>query len=417
MNTTTSKGHIMRRKNASRTAQALALASGFALLLAGCASSGGSGGGDDDVFTIGVLAPKTGSLAPYGVAMEQGFEVAVDLINADGGIGGKQVEYILEDDQTDPKAASTQASKLLNQDEVDVLIGTTSSATTLAVIPQVERAEVPFIYIAEGEAKTCDASGEEARRFIFGNGATPEQKMDRFVPYMLENLGQSVYFIGSDYVFPHFVNDITADLVEENGGTVVAKDYAPLGTTDFSSYISKIQSADPDVLFISVVGADGVALVKQLTEFGIGDMKLTGIPSFAGEVLSGVSDIAQGVYTVDNYWEGLDNPENQRFVEAFSAAYPDVRPVHPMAAVGTYSTLLMLKEAVEKAGSTDGGAIADALPGISVDSPAGTLTMGANHIVTAPMLLLQIEGDGYALVENFGEVEHPGFSGCSSQDA
>ncbi len=405
----------MRRRSASRAAQALALASGFAVLLAGCAS--GAPSGDDDVFTVGVLAPKTGSLAPYGVAMEQGFEVAVDLINADGGIGGKQVEFILEDDQTDPKAASTQASKLLNQDEVDVLIGTTSSATTLAVIPQVERAEVPFIYIAEGEAKTCDASGEEARRFIFGNGATPEQKMDRFVPYLLENLGQSVYFIGSDYVFPHFVNDITADLVEENGGTVVAKDYAPLGTTDFSSYISKIQSADPDVLFISVVGADGVALVKQLTEFGLDGMNLTGIPSFAGEVLSGVADIAQGVYTVDNYWEGLQNPENERFLEAFEAAYPDVRPVHPMAAIGTYSTLLLLKAAVEKAGSTDGGAIADALPGISVESPAGTLTMGDNHIVTAPMLLLQIEGDGYALVEDFGEVAHPGFSGCSSMDA
>lgn len=414
----------MKKRSIPGAVKALAVAGGFALLLSSCASGGGSQGSTEEpaaggeTLTIGVLAPITGSLAPYGDAMQKGFDVAVDLINEDGGIGGKQVEIVLEDDQTDPRAASTQASKLLNQDEVDVLIGTTSSATTLAVIPQAERAEVPFIYIAEGEAKTCDASGEEARKFIFGNGATPEQKMDRFVPYMLENLGQSVYFIGSDYVFPHFVNDITADMVEEHGGTVVDKDYAPLGTTDFSSYISRIQSADPDVLFISVVGADGVALVQQLNQFGLdAQLELTGIPSFAGEVLGGVADIAQGVYTVDNYWEGLDNPENARFLEAYEQAFPDVRPVPPMAAVGTYSTLLMLKAAAEKAGSTDSVALAEALPGISIDSPTGKLTMGDNHIVTAPMLLLQIEGDGYTLVENFGEVEHPGFSGCSSRDA
>jgi urea transport system substrate-binding protein len=399
-----------------------------ALMLAACGSSGddststgsatsGSSGTDKGTVKIGVLAPITGSLAPYGTAMKNGMDVAVDLINADGGFGGRKVEYTLVDDQTDPKAATTQARKLLVQDRVDLLMGTTSSATTLAVIPQAEAAKKPFIYVAEGEDKTCDSSGG-TRPLIFGNGETPEQKMAEFVPYMLENLGKRVYFIGSDYVFPHFVNDVTEKLVKDNGGTVVGTDYAPLGTTEFSSYISKIKSADPEVIFIDVVGTDGVALVKQLGQFGLDKkVKLTGIPTFAPEALAGIAPVAQGVYTVDRYWEGLDNPVNQKYVAAYKKAFPDALPVPTMAAVGTYGTLLLYKAAVEKADSVDADAVAEALSGISVESPAGKLTINPdNHVVTGPEYLLQVDGTGYKLVKELGAIPHPDHSGCSSSD-
>lgn len=398
------------------TAAGCAFALTAGLALTACGSSGGDAG-DGGTVKIGVLAPITGALAPYGVALQHGMDVAVDLINEQGGIDGKDVEYVLEDDQTDPKAAATQARKLLTQDRVDVLMGTTSSPTTLAVIPQAEQAKVPFIYVAEGEAKTCRTGGEGAREFVFGNGVTPEQKDADFVPYLMQNVGKDVYFIGSDYNFPQYVNGLTADMVTENGGTVAGTDYAPLGTTDFSSYIAKIKAAEPDVLFISVVGTDGVALVQQLTEFGLADtIKLTGYPTFAAEALSGISAAAQGALTVDPYWEGLDNPVNQAFVTAYRKAYPDDALVSPMAAQGAYGTLLLLQAAAEKAGSVDGAELAAALPGTSVDSPAGEITMADNHIATSPMQLLQVEGDGYTQVTDLGTVEHAGFDGCSSGD-
>lgn len=397
----------------------IALTVAFALVLAACVpgdNNGGSAVGEGTVV-IGVLAPITGPLAPYGAAIKNGMEIAVDLINADGGFGGRKVEYILADDQTDPKVAAQQARKLLVQDGVDLLMGTTSSATTLAVIPVAEAANKPFFYITEGEAKTCDNSGG-TRSLIFGNGETPEQKMVKYVPYMLQNLGKRVYFIGSDYVFPHFVNDTTAKFVEDGGGTVVGTDYAPLGTTEFSSYISKIKSAKPDVIFISVVGTDGVALVKQLGQFGLDkEAKLTGMPTFAPEVLAGVADVSQGVYTVDRYWEGLDNPLNKEYVAAYNKRFPNENPVPTMAAVGTYGTLLLFKAAIEKADSIQADDVAKALSGISVDTPTGKLTVNAeNHIVTGPEYLLQVKGMGYELVQDFGEVAHPGHSGCSSSD-
>ncbi|HZJ28523.1 MAG TPA: substrate-binding protein [Solirubrobacterales bacterium] len=374
-------------------------------------------GGDGETIKIGVLAPITGELAPYGEALERGMTVGANLINQDGGIDGRQVEWVLADDQTEPRAAATQARRLLTQENVDVLMGTTSSATTLAAIPFAEQAQKPFFYVVEGEIKTCDASGEAPRRYIFGNGESPEQKMEEFIPYMLDRFGEDVYFIGSDYVFPQFINEIVSGIVEDNGGNMIGDAFVPLGTSEFSSYIADIRRANPDILFIGVVGTDGVSLVQQINQFGLDGVTLTGIPTFANEVLPGIAPVAQGVFTVDRYWEQTENPVNREFVQAYEARYGDEAPVPTIGAQGAYGTLLLLQQAAEEAGSIDGEALADALPGTSVQSPAGEITINPdNHVVEGPIRVLRIEGDGYELVEEFDNVPHPGFSGCSSQD-
>jgi urea transport system substrate-binding protein len=235
---------------------------------------------------------------------------------------------------------------------------------------------------------------------------------------MLEHLGKRVYFIGSDYVFPHYVNDITKELVKKNGGTVVGEKYAPLGTSEFSSQIAEIKRAKPDVVFIDVVGTDGVALVKQISQFGLREqVEITGIPTFAGEVLPGIAPVAQGVYTVERYMDKVDNPVSKAFVAEYHKRFGTDAPVSTIAAQGAYGSLLMLKAAAEKAGSTDGDAIADALPGIKVESPAGEIEMNPdNHIVTGPMRLLKIKGNNFDLVEDFGQIPAVGQSGCSSKD-
>jgi urea transport system substrate-binding protein len=383
-----------------------------ALTLAGRPASAA---GEGEV-KIGLLAPITGPLAPYGDALKKGMECAVDLINADGGFGKRKVSFVLADDQTDPKAAATQARKLLIEDRVDLLMGTTSSATTLAVIPQAEAGKKPFFYVVEGEDKTCNKSGG-TRPLIFGNGETPEQKMDKFVPYMLQNIGKRVFFIGSDYVFPHFVIDTTRALVEKSGGKTSGVLYAPLGTSEFSSQISTMARSDADVIFIAVVGTDGVALVKQIGEFGLRKkVQLTGIPTFAAEVLPGIAPVAQDVYTVERYWEGLENPVNRKFVEIYRKKFGSNGPISTIAAQGAYGTLLLMKATVEKAGSVEASKFAAAAPGISVDSPAGRLTINAeNHVVTGPIRLLQVKDNGYRLVQDFGEVAHVDHSGCSSK--
>jgi ABC-type branched-subunit amino acid transport system substrate-binding protein len=261
----------------------------LAVLLAACSRGGGqertdsrnAPAGGAEAIKVGVLAPLSGPLTPYGDFLKKGVEVGAELINRKGGILGRQVQVLVEDDKTDPAAAAERAKKLLQQDRVDVLMGTISSATTLAVIPLAEQAKVPYMYVVEGEDKTCTRDGKTSP-YIFGNGETPEQKFINFVPFMLQNFGKRYYFVGSDYVFPHFVNSIGIRMLKEQGGEVVGEDYAPLGTNNFSTIITKIERSNPDVIFTSVVGTDGVAFLQQLRQFGLDKkMKITGFPSFS----------------------------------------------------------------------------------------------------------------------------------------
>lgn len=403
----------MRLHRLSAQAGTLGLA---CTLLAAC-GGGGSAGGPDDVLKIGVLAPMTGPLSPYGEALERGMKVGTELINADGGIGGKSVEYTLVDDQTDPKAAAAGARRLTTRDRVDVLLGTTSSPTTLAAIPFAEQARIPFIYTAEGEVKTCDDTGEAARDFVFSMGVTPEQKLKTLVPALVEKPGTRVYLIGSDYVFPQTVNDAAIKELEGAGAEIVGEDYAPLGTSDFASFIAKIKDADPDVIFIDVVGTDGVAFVQQLEQFGVSDkVILTGFPTFAAEALGGLVDASQGAITADPYAETVDNEINAEFVAAYEKEYGADSLVSPMAAMGAYGSLLLLKAAAENADSSKPQDLAEALPGTMVDTPAGEIEMGENHVVKSPILVLQVDGDGYTITKTMPSVEHDGFIGCSSKD-
>lgn len=375
-------------------------------------------GAASSTFKIGVLAPISGTLSDYGDQLKKSAELGVTIINEKGGIGGRQVSYVLEDEKTDPSAAAERAKKLLTQDNVDVLMGTISSACTLAVIPEVEQAKRPYFYAIEGEDKSCTKDGG-TRRYIFGNSDTVIAKMLLYVPWMVKNLGKSYYFIGSDYVFPHSLNEFTIKLLKEQGATVLAETYAPLGTSDFSSHISKIEAAKPEVLFISVVGTDGVAMVKQAAQFGLKNkMKITGTPAFDPTVFSGIADVADGAYTVYAYWDGLDNPINQEFVPRYRKQFdPPLGIVSTVAAMSGYGTMLIIRAAVEKAGSTQADAIIKALEGLKVQTPAGEVEMGANnHLTKQPIRLLQVAGKNYRLVQELGIGENPDHLGCSSGD-
>ncbi len=240
-------------------------------------------GASQKPLKIGLLTPFSGVLTDYGVRLDQGARLAVEVVNEAGGILGRQVEIIAEDDKTDPATASLKAKKLVFNDKVDFLMGTIASSTTLAVINAIKDTKVPYFWVVEGEDKNClDGQKDKTRKYIFGIGPTPEQKFEHFTPYMLQNFGKSVYFVGSDYVFPHFVIDIGKHSLTKHGGRTVGEEYGPLGTTDWSAVITKIEATKPDILFSVVVGTDGVAFVKQAMTFGLKQkMVITGFPSFS----------------------------------------------------------------------------------------------------------------------------------------
>lgn len=403
------------------------------LVVAGCGSGGApaavkptegqaSGGTSPSTGTksaspikIGVSAPLSGSLSPYGTALKMGVTLAAEEINKSGGILGRPVKLYIQDDKTDPTAAAQVAKRLLQQDGVDVLMGTISSATTLAEIPFAEQARKPFIYVVEGEDKTCKPGGAGTSPWVFGNGATPEQKFAQFVPYMLQHFGKTFYFVGSDYVFPHFVNGVGIKLIKQQGGKVVGEDYAPLGTSDFSAIVTKVERAHPKVIFSSVVGTDGVAFVKQLHQFGLDKTAtITGFPSFSPAVYRGIKGVANGVYMVGRYSDLIKNPQNEAFVKAFRAKYNFKGPISGTAADGGYGTLMMIKAAMEKAGTSQGAAVAKALSGLHFDLASGPAVMSAsNHIMKQHLYLMHILNGDYQIVKDLGQISHPDHQGCS----
>lgn len=411
---------MMRRaRTVPRRATALLTLVAVSLSLVACATGGGGGAGGAQTLTIGLLAPLTGIMAPLGEALKQGTEIGVQAVNAQGGIGGKQVRLLIEDDKGDPATAAERAKKLVEGDRVDILMGTISSATTLAVIPVVNKNKIPFIYVIEGEDKTC-LSGDVSKTnpYVFANGYTP-QMMWTAVADELVKRGKKWYFIGNDYVFPRTVNEVGIRLMKAKGVEIVGDDYLPLGTTEFSTTIAKIEQAKPDVLWSTVVGSDAIAFAKQAKQFGLYDkMTVAGSAAFAIELYPGLKGSVEGqVVAVDRYTDTLDNSENAAFVERFNATFKPQAPIGPVAAGGGYGTMLMLQAAAEKAGSTEPAALQKALEGLKVQLPQGEVEIEAQtHIAKMNIYMMEITSDGkYQVMKESGLVQHPGHEDCSVQ--
>jgi ABC-type branched-subunit amino acid transport system substrate-binding protein len=348
---------------------------------------------------LGIIAPLTGGQAILGPPILEGATIAAEIINEKGGILGRKIEVKVEDDKFDPAAAAEAGKKLLQRDKVDFLIGTCSSPTTLAVIPIAGRANRLFIYPVEGEAKACHPH-------VFGLGATPAQKVEKFMPWAVEHLGKSYYLVGSDYVFPRSVNAEAIKLIKQFGGRVVGEEYAPLGTTDWSTIITRIEAAKPDVLFASTVGADAVTFIKQSHEFGLSrKMKITGNPSFDASHLPGIGPVANGSYSPQLWYDDIDNPVNREFMSKYRAKYNPKWPVMPFAPT-VYAGVLFFKKAAEKVGSMDSKKLIKALEGLTVDSPSGAMTINKeNHLAKQNMFICQIENLRYKLIKDLGPQE------------
>ena len=367
-----------------------------------------------DEIKIGLLAPVTGVFADFGDLMRKATDLAVQKVNAEGGILDRQLRVIAEDDQGEPTVAAERARKLLLQDEVDILMGTVSSATTLAVLPLVNQAQKVFFYPLDGEDKACTPGGEGTNPLVFGLGDTPQQRLSQFVPAIVEQYGAQWYLIGNDYVFPRSVNAVAIQYLEAAGGEVVREDYVPLGTSDYQPIIDRIANSGAQVVFSTTVGTDGVAFTKQARESGLFDrMTVTGVATFAPEVYSGLQGFADGVLTADRYSEAVDNPVNAEFVESFKTTYDYNLPLGGTAAA-CYGAVLIWREAATLANSFDPEPFAQACEGLQMTLPQGEVEIDAtNHLLKQHIYLLRIENDAYLIEQDFGQLSHPGHEGCS----
>ncbi len=360
------------------------------LLCAGAimASSVACQSGDSaDTIKIGVLLSTTGGFSISETPMKNAAEMAINEINSAGGIDGTQIEPIYLDYGSDPSVAAEKAQELILKEEVVAIVGTNSSSTRLAVEPIIEQYDSLLVYNTFYE-------GEEPSDNVLYTNTVPSQQVDGFIPYILENLGKKIYFVGSDYEFPKNTIEYAKALVESSGGEIVGEDYAPSGNTDFSSIVNKIKAAEPDVIFSAVAGNDSVYFYTDCGQYGI-DLEETPICSVATHegTIKGIGDAAIGSYSCFSYFNTIDSKENEEFVAEYVELFGDDTTVNNGAA-STYNGVYLLAEAIEKAGSTQAEDIVEAAANIELQTPAGTIKMDAeNHHAWLTTYIGQVNED------------------------
>ncbi|WP_436234714.1 urea ABC transporter substrate-binding protein [Paenibacillus sp. LjRoot153] len=342
-----------------------------------------------DTVPVGILHSLTGTMSISEVSVRDAELMAIDEINAAGGLLGKKIKPVIEDGASDWPTFAEKTKKLLQKDSVVTIFGCWTSASRKAVLPVVEQNKGLLWYPVQYE-------GVESSPNIFYIGATTNQQIIPAVTWLLQNKGKKFFLLGSDYVFPRTANKIIKEQLKADGGTLVAEEYTPLGHTDYNTIISKIKKEKPDVVFNTLNGDSNVAFFKQLKDAGITSKDLTTMSvSIAEEEVRGIgASVLDGHYTAWNYYQTTDTPENKKFVEAYKAKYGKDRVTDDPIEAG-YTAVYLWAEAVKKAGSFDVEKVKAAAKGIEWNSPEGKVAIdGENQHIFKTARIGQITADG-----------------------
>ena len=331
--------------------------------------------------------------------MVQAGELAVEEINAAGGVLGRPLELVVADDGSGAQGAQKAFDSLVFQQEVDALISMETSAARNAGLPIVNRGQVPFIYTSFYEGRSCSP-------WMYVNAWVPEQQVAPIVDHFMKEFGaKSFFLIGSDYAFGRGMLEFTRQYIEDQGGEVLGEEYLPMDGTDWTAIISQLKSANPDALITSTAGgAPNVTLTKQLRAAGV-DIPYGNLAVDEGTA-KGMGADAAGIYISASYITGIDSPENKKFLEAMARKFGDDLKTPNDLSVPQYEGVYLYKLAIEKAGSTDPEAVIEALDEVSFKGPRGLIQMNKQRHAPLTMYLGQVEADGSVrLIDTFENVD------------
>jgi urea transport system substrate-binding protein len=345
----------------------------------------------DTEVIVGQLHSATGTMAISETGSIQAEQLAIEQINAAGGILGRKVKIIQEDGASDWPTFAEKAKKLLVGDRVAAVFGCWTSASRKAVLPVFEKENGLLYYPTFYE-------GLEQSKNVFYTGQEATQQIIAGLDWLQKEKGAKTFFlIGSDYIWPRTSNKIARKHIEKVlKGSVVGEEYYPLGHTQFGSLINKIKLKKPDVVYAIVVGGSNVSFYKQLKAAGVTSEKQTLLTiSVTEDELLGIGgENMVGFYAAMKYFQSLENDNNKAFVQAFKAKYGDksvIGDVTQAAYLGPW----LWKAAVEKAGAFDVDKVVAASPQIELASaPEGYVKIHANHHLWSKLRIGRVRSDG-----------------------
>jgi len=300
-----------------------------------------------EVIRIGHLTPRTGFLGPLGEYAVMAVDLAVEEINASGGMMGRKLE-VLKEDSVNPQTASTKAERMIERDKVACILGEISSASCLTIAQVAQRNKV--LYINTG-GNSDALRGSDCKRYMFH----VESQNSMYVKtagrsFMRDGLvnGKRWYSLTADYAFGHDLLKVAKRFMEANGGNFAGDDLVPTDATDFSAYLLKIREAKPDLVVINLAGTQTTNFLKQYAEFGL----TFPVGGFGFDTaLAWAAGKGNFVGTWPVVWHHLiDTPGSKNFVAAFTKKYG--KPPENQA-WGDYVAAKIVAQTVNELKSTD----------------------------------------------------------------
>jgi urea transport system substrate-binding protein len=353
---------------------------------------------------VGILHSLTGTMAISETSVRDATLLAIEEINAAGGVLGRRLEPVVADGCSNWPVFAREAERLITEERVAVVFGCWTSASRKTVKPIFEKHNHLLFYPLQYE-------GLEHSPNIVYTGAAPNQQITPAVKWSFDHLGKRFFLVGSDYVFPRTANAIIRAQVMALGGEIVGEEYLSLGSLSPEKIVAKIMQAQPDVVLNTINGDSNVAFFEALRNAGVFPKS---IPTLSFSIAE--NELRQfphelpmeGDYAAWNYFQSVDSPENHRFVAAFHARFgPDRVTNDPMEAA--YFGVYLWAQAVRIAGTTQVAAVRQALSSLSMAAPEGIVSIDAATQHTWKTVRIgRIRSDGqFDIVWNSENPIHP----------
>lgn len=393
------RGIISRREFLKLTALG-AVGLGASPLIAACRPAAAPGSGTP--IKVGLLITFTGPAGLFGPPTKNCADLAVKEINAAGGVLGRSLELVVGDDATDPQKANEEMNRLVYKEEVDFVIGMHSSASREAARPIASKEKKLYLYTPVYEGGECDAS-------LYVLGEVPNQQLGPVIPFIMQQYGgKNWYLLGNDYIWPRNSNAAARQFIATAGGTVVGEEYVPLGTSEYSAIISRIESSGAEHLFQTLVGADGIAFQKQFFDFGLRPKVQTLTTLFEENSVYALGAAgARGIRSSFAYFKNLDTPKNKEFLANYTATFGQDAPPVTSLSEGVYEALHIFALGAARAGSLNLDALLTGLDGVEFDGPRGRVRLnGADRHLSQHIYLGEVDDAAeYRVVKDFGLIE------------
>jgi branched-chain amino acid transport system substrate-binding protein len=354
---------------------------------------------DKKPIVIAVPVGLSGVNSVVAPAVVQSGELAVEELNAKGGILGRKVELVPLDDESGPAGAVKAFNTAIHQNKADAIITMETSAARNAGAPIAERSKTLFIYTSFYEGRACG-------KHLFVNAWVPEQVVPPLIRFMTDEKKVKKWFaVGSDYAFGRGMIEAAKKTIKGAGGTILGEEYQPLQQSDWTAIISKIRAANPDgIIYSTSGGGPNIDFMKQFKAAGlkmpVGSLSIDELTAEAG------GNAAEGVYYTGDYFTGLDNPQNKAFLEAMNKKFGTSLKTPNSLSEPEYDGIHAYAMAVEKAGTTDVDKLVQMLPTIVFTGPRGQVQMNKQHHAPLPVYLAQVQADGKTKVlKSFGLVD------------